>query len=277
MEKTNKNLSPTLITAEDPRQFLDRKYIIIIRFIFLFLSVINLLIFAPKALSSFVYLGGVLFYIPLIFISVYLARYKMNWKYYENYVFITMILDTLFLQMVTFISGRFLATYFFMTIPVVILMCDARFPTKRGFNTFGAVCGSSFLLLSYIAEPQTFFTKERIFLYAMLWFIALASSIFMSFVERSRKIIIEASEALKETNVTLEVKVNARTKELQELAASLDEQVKNKTKDLQAKIDELEVFHKLAVGRELKMIELKKEIDALKKPLKDSQKSTNGS
>ena len=36
------------------------------------------------------------------------------------------------------------------------------------------------------------------------------------------------------------------------------------TKDLQNKLDELERFNKLAVGREFKMIELKEEIKKLK-------------
>jgi len=45
----------------------------------------------------------------------------------------------------------------------------------------------------------------------------------------------------------------------------LEEQVKERTKELQEKVEELERFHRLAVGRELKMIELKKEIEKLKK------------
>ena len=63
---------------------------------------------------------------------------------------------------------------------------------------------------------------------------------------------------LEEAKTVLEIKVAARTKELRELAESLDEKVKEKTKELQEKMADLEKFHKLAVGRELKMIELKK-------------------
>lgn len=45
----------------------------------------------------------------------------------------------------------------------------------------------------------------------------------------------------------------------------LQEEVDKKTRELQEKIEELESFHKIAVGRELKMIELKEEIAKFKK------------
>lgn len=77
-------------------------------------------------------------------------------------------------------------------------------------------------------------------------------------LERSRT-------ALEEAKTVLELKVKARTKELKELAESLEEKVKERTKELQDRVKELEKFHKLTVGRELKMVELKKEIEKLKK------------
>ena len=52
--------------------------------------------------------------------------------------------------------------------------------------------------------------------------------------------------------------------EIKKYRESLEEQVKERTKELQEKIDELERFYHLAVGRELKMIELKEEIEKLK-------------
>lgn len=72
---------------------------------------------------------------------------------------------------------------------------------------------------------------------------------------------------LEEAKEVLEIKVKARTSELEELAGSLEEKVKERTKELQEKIDELEGFYHLAVGRELKMIALKEEIEKLKKEL----------
>ena len=70
----------------------------------------------------------------------------------------------------------------------------------------------------------------------------------------------KAKSELEEAKNILEIKVRARTRELEELAQSLDEKVKERTKELQKRIGELEKFHRLLVGRELKMVELKKEL-----------------
>ena len=68
----------------------------------------------------------------------------------------------------------------------------------------------------------------------------------------------------------LEKKVAERTAELEKERVSLEEKIKERTKDLSSakndleiKLAELEEFHDLTVGRELKMIELEKEIDTL--------------
>ncbi|MCX6789632.1 MAG: HAMP domain-containing protein [Candidatus Gribaldobacteria bacterium] len=66
--------------------------------------------------------------------------------------------------------------------------------------------------------------------------------------------------ALEESKDILEIKVTARTKELNELNKNLEGKVEERTKELQKRLDELERFHRLTVGRELKMIELKKEL-----------------
>jgi len=70
--------------------------------------------------------------------------------------------------------------------------------------------------------------------------------------------------ASEESKTILQIKVKARTKELEELAEGLDNKVKDRTKLLEERLSELEKFHKLTVDREIKMIELKKEIKKLK-------------
>lgn len=77
-----------------------------------------------------------------------------------------------------------------------------------------------------------------------------------------------------EIEAVLEIRTKARTRELKELTESLEEKVRERTKELQGKINELERFNKLVVGRELKMIELKNEIEKLKKELEKYSPST---
>ena len=77
----------------------------------------------------------------------------------------------------------------------------------------------------------------------------------------------KAKDQLEEEKKVLEVRVRARTRELEELTKSLDAQVKERTKELQERLNQLERFHKLTVGREMKMVELKKKIRQLEKEL----------
>lgn len=81
-------------------------------------------------------------------------------------------------------------------------------------------------------------------------------------------------EALEEEKKVLEIKVRARTRELRELTETLEQQILEKTKELrenqaklQKKLEELEKFHRFAVGRELRILELKKRIRELEEQL----------
>ena len=79
--------------------------------------------------------------------------------------------------------------------------------------------------------------------------------------------LLETQDEIEAAMGTLEIKITARTKELKELSESLEKQVVKRTEQLQEKIQELERFNKLSVGRELKMVSLKEEIKGLKKEL----------
>jgi len=54
----------------------------------------------------------------------------------------------------------------------------------------------------------------------------------------------------------------------------LEGEIKERTKELQLKIDELEKFQSLTIGREVDMVELKKEIKKLKEELEKYKPST---
>jgi len=70
--------------------------------------------------------------------------------------------------------------------------------------------------------------------------------------------IKKMAEQMEESRKILEIRVKARTKELRRLTDEQEEIIGQRTKELQRKIKELEAFRKVAVGRELRMMDLKK-------------------
>ena len=62
--------------------------------------------------------------------------------------------------------------------------------------------------------------------------------------------------------------------QLKEYAQKLNIEIAKKTKELESRVQELEKINKLMVGRELKMIELKKELDEIKAKFYESEKSS---
>ncbi|MEK7635525.1 MAG: HAMP domain-containing protein [Patescibacteria group bacterium] len=77
--------------------------------------------------------------------------------------------------------------------------------------------------------------------------------------------IREAEIKLKETNLSLERRIHERTEDLIKLKNNLEIIVFERTRELQEKLTELEKFKELTVGRELKMIELKKKLKELQR------------
>jgi len=116
---------------------------------------------------------------------------------------------------------------------------------------------SYFYLILEITFPVRLYVGV-IFLYTGILSL-IARSLREYFIE-----LLETQGELEAAGELLEIKVRARTRELKELTENLDEQVREKTRELQKKLEELEKFHRLTIGRELKMIELKEEIKKLK-------------
>lgn len=77
-----------------------------------------------------------------------------------------------------------------------------------------------------------------------------------------------------EARESLEIRVAARTKELKEFTERLEETVKERTRELQERVNELERFHRLTVGRELKMLELKRNLRESQEIIKTLEQKT---
>ena len=82
----------------------------------------------------------------------------------------------------------------------------------------------------------------------------------------------QMQEKLEDAKISLEIKVKARTEELGRLTEQQEEIIQERVKEIQKRAEDMERFQKLAVGRELKMIELKREIEKLKEELKKGRK-----
>lgn len=91
-------------------------------------------------------------------------------------------------------------------------------------------------------------------------------------LEASNLELKKAKKELEKSKTSLEWEVQERTKELKLLTQSLEHQVEKRTKEFQDKLEELEQFHRLTVGRELKIVQLKEEIAELKKELEKYKK-----
>jgi nitrogen fixation/metabolism regulation signal transduction histidine kinase len=84
--------------------------------------------------------------------------------------------------------------------------------------------------------------------------------------------ILEALQHVAAGNMDVSAPVSDKADELDALATGINmmlEEIKRRTEELKDKNRELETFNKIAIGRELKMIELKKKIDKMEKLLKE--------
>ena len=125
------------------------------------------------------------------------------------------------------------------------------------------------LFFHYLSIGASLSLYETYLLYMFLGMFLLMSLGLARRIKTSLSELLEKTKALEESKLVLEVKVKARTKELEELSQGLEKQVEERTKELKKRVSDLEIFQRLTVGREVKMVELKKEAEKLKKELEE--------
>lgn len=85
--------------------------------------------------------------------------------------------------------------------------------------------------------------------------------------EGINRLQMEKIALLQNKEIELEKEVQGKTKELQKAKIDLEKKVMEQTSVLKGKLDELKEINSLMVGRELKMAEIKKENEEMKKRL----------
>lgn len=181
---------------------------------------------------------GILFYIFIIlYAGIFLSR--------KRGVIIAFV--------AAFFYSTFIILEYFGAIPHRPLS-PTSFQESNSVISYTIIAAITFLFVTYTAGIFAAKLRER------------TKKLFEAYggLEEKTKELNESKEELEESKISLEIKVKARTKELEELAQSLEGRVEERTKEIQEKVKELEKFNKLAVGRELKMTELKKELKRLK-------------
>lgn len=133
---------------------------------------------------------------------------------------------------------------------------DSLAPTLLGLG------GLIYFYISHLVTFQTDPSALLIFLFMIILSVAGATFLIWNSV-RTQKFLYKTylqRRELEETTVVLGIRIRAKTRELQEQAELLRQENRLKTDALRRRIKELERFRRLAVGRELKMAQLKEEI-----------------
>ena len=141
------------------------------------------------------------------------------------------------------------------------------------FGTYFGIFPHVDIFLSEEKNPQNFpfVLTSTIIALASMSFLGYSSNTFYLLLDKKIKALREKGKKLILTKRFLEIEVGKRTRELQGERKKMAKEVEEKTRELQerrklgeAEVRKLTKFHKTAVSRELKMVEIKEKIQRLK-------------
>jgi hypothetical protein len=218
--------------------------------------------------------------------------------------FCQVVLDQLAYTLIYYFTGT-IETIAFLLYFITILIASSLYKT-RGIILAGVLAvflySGATLLDYYKVIPHIypfagetgwygnmFMTRVKIIGFAFYMAVAVIFSVFLSNLIRKReKSLREKSESLGEQTraLTLQAQELTRTKDwLHEALAKSDKtrieiqkakgELEEANRELKAKIEELEKYGKITVGREIKMSELKEQIKILEKRVKDTEEEKN--
>ncbi len=185
------------------------------------------------------FVGGIAWIIPTIYLF-YIITFFWLFPWFQA-IFLVLWANLLFILLV-------LVTYFGILPHFDIFLTEEKNP-----QNFPFVLTSTIIALTIIV------------------FLGYSSDAFYRLLDKKIKELRRKGKELVSTKKFLEAEVGKRTKELQEERKKMAKLVEEKTRELkerrkivEAKVEDLEKFHKMAVSRELKMAEIKEKIEKLK-------------
>ena len=217
--------------------------------------------------------GGRYFLIWLgwLAVSFWLGTKPRYWKiiWYSNHLFFSFLLFFLIWQQP---SNWFLLFFEYSLLLFLILSwasacflspVDLFFPLILTFIGLGVVVSHNYLF--FLNSSSAFL---NLLLSVIFVGVITVTAVWNTLrVTKSLWNVYKEKQSLEETAQVLRIRIRARTKELRRQAKNLEKESAFRTQVLRERVQELERFRKATVGRELVMIKLKKEIDALKKEI----------
>jgi hypothetical protein len=282
---------------EELKEFLIRvkptftlEYITLICFIFACSFLLALGKFPyPNYAKEIIILLIVWVFIALLFDVLIKKEKKINWAYdlYLLHNFQSNLMMTWIIYNLGGIEWMGAIFFFFM-----LIYSNFVLPKRKGMIAIATsiIFYSSLAFLEYfnilpfrpyfnlginLHQNFTYVFTSLMFVTSTFFFVGLATSSFADFLKQKNRELSLLKALLEEAKTVLEIKVRARTHELKELVENQEKIIQEKTKELQEKIDELERFRKIAVGRELKMVELKEKVKELEKELENIKKNNS--
>ena len=218
-----------------------------------------------------------------------------------DWYFLTVFLDIIALTVaIYYLGGIVWIGPFFYSLTIVNLFW--LFPKNKAFFLIGACLLSLVTLISLqylgaipdfyafpwdpweenIVQSLPYVVVTAIGSLVVILILGFSNDLFRRTLERQITEISRAGKNLGRTKELLEIEVKNQTADLFQKKENLEKEIEERTKELeerkknvQTRIKELERFHKVAVEREIKMIELKERISRLKDEEENKRRPRN--
>lgn len=247
--------------------------------VFLFLCLIFKYIFNVPLPPEFfiIEIAWLLLTIPFL---CAIRKSKENVKRIINIHFAWIVCEILLMTVIIhFVGGiTWLGPFFYFFFPIYNAFI---FRKKKRIMAFAILvfCFLSLAFLEYfqIVPPNTsfsdasilhnksYFITTTLIILGMIVFSFIAANELHKNLENKIKELSKSHRDIEDIRDSLKIRIKAKTKELKDANFDLEEKVQKRTKELNKRVEELEKFQKITVGREIKMAELKEEIRKLKR------------